>query len=73
MIFASMLMANQNVREETAGSETLKTCIASLIITDYYFKFPSNFQEILMDQEHLSLNLCTQRSKPRFDTRSVHG
>ena len=33
----------------------------------YYFKFPSNFQEILIDQEHLLLNLCTWRSKLRFD------
>ena len=24
-------------------------------MTDYYFKFPSNFQEILIDQEHLLL------------------
>ena len=26
-------------------------------MTDYYFKFPSNFQEILIDQEHLLLNV----------------
>ena len=34
------------------GSGTLQTCIVSRIMTDYYFKFPSNFQEILINQEH---------------------
>ena len=47
-------------------------------MTDYYFKFPSNFQEILIDQEHLFTKPLYTKVKAtdfngRWNTRSVHG
>ena len=58
MILSTCLWEIEMRGEKLLGSGTLQTCIALRIMTDYYFMFPSSFQEILIDQEHLLLNFC---------------